>query len=520
MDITGSEQSAGPNAVEPDPLVEAYYERFGAQRSQALLRVLTSVVWVADPEGRFTSEQTLWSNYTGQTWEQQRDHGWLGALHLDDRAGVLDCLSKAKREQRLFYAPARLWHRATASYRQIEARGIPLFNDAGALTEWVGTCKDVDDQKRAEEALHAADRQKDAFIATVAHELRNPLAPIRNAVHILMRKGREDLQLVWTREVIDRQVAQMARLLDDLMDVSRIRENKIELRKSRVTLDSILDSAIEVSRPLLEQKGHHLELSIVKGAVYVQADPHRLSQVFSNLLNNAAKYTPPGGRISLSVRTEPHRAVVTIKDTGIGISAEMLPKIFEMFTQARNTPNRAEGGLGIGLSLAKSLIELHGGSIEVRSEGLGSGSEFIAFVPLASARAPSAAAAPTAAAHVAALRIVVAEDNQDAGETLTVLLQIMGHDVRLARDGAEALGACRRDAPEVAILDIDMPGLSGYEVARTLRSEFPGIFLIAASGWGQAEDISRGRAAGFDRHLIKPISPDELTKALSESSRP
>lgn len=510
-----SQQVALPGAPNPDDAgVESYYSAFSDRRSNALLRVLTSVIWVTDPDGCFTSPQTLWTNYTGQSWEQQRGLGWLEAIHPEDRRTLRERMEAAKQVKGFHYSEGRLWHAATQSFRCFEARGVPILDGDGEITEWVGTCKDVEIQKRAEEALLAADRQKDQFIAILAHELRNPLAPIRNAAAILKNRGNQDLQLRWTREVIERQVAHMSNLLDDLLDVNRIRHNKLELSKSRVTLDSVLETAVEASRPLLEKKGQHLELSILSGQLYVEADPHRLSQVFSNLLTNASKYTPPGGRVILGVRGEQGFAAVTVKDNGIGLAADMLPKVFDMFVQVNTTPGRSEGGLGIGLALAKTLTELHEGRIEARSAGLGHGSEFKVWIPLARSRArPSSHPALSRAATP--LRIVVADDDADTGETLRVLLELMGHEVSLTTEGQEALGECLASKPDVALLDIGLPGLSGLDIARRLRAEAPGMFLIATTGLAQPEDVRRAQEAGFDLHCAKPVDPDELTAVLA-----
>lgn len=512
--MTTSERPGPPGR--DDPSIAAYYASFSGARSQALLRALTSVLWVADPEGRFTSPQILWSNYTGQSWEEQQGFGWLNAIHPDDRPHIVSCLEGAKQRLDFYYAEARLWHASSQSYRCYEARGVPIFAEDGKVIEWVGTCKDVHEQKEAERALRKADQQKDEFISILAHELRNPLAPIRNAVHILKGRGNADMQLNWVRDVLERQVSQMARLLDDLLDVRRLSQDKVELKKARITLDSVLDMAVETTRPLFEQKGQHLELGILSGPTYVEADALRLAQVFANLLNNAAKFTDSGGRISLGLRTEPEFAVVTVKDNGIGIPPDMLTNVFNMFTQVTNAFGRSEGGLGIGLALAKALTEMHGGTIEVRSEGLGHGSEFIVKIPLAKARALPTKQPSVDKDRGKPLRILVADDNPDACETLGVLLELMGHDVRLTRDGREALSECRANKPDVAILDIGMPKMSGYEVAQSLRSEMPGIFLIAASGWAQVEDLSRSKASGFDRHLVKPLDPDELSRVLAE----
>jgi len=372
----------------------------------------------------------------------------------------------------------------------------------------------VDEQRRAEAVLRESDRRKDEFIAVLAHELRNPLAPIRNAVQVLKMRGNGDMQLTWARGIIERQAAQMAHLLDDLLDVSRISQNKLELEKTRVTLDSVLECALEVSRPQMEQHRHQLEMNVLSaGPVYVDADAYRLAQAFSNLLNNAAKYTEPGGRISLTVRVEEPDVVVSVKDTGIGIAPDVLPRVFAMFSQASPASDRSQGGLGIGLALVHSIITMHAGTVEARSEGIGKGSEFMVRIPTAAKRFTPAPPHRVSTA-VAGLKILVADDNRDAAETLSVLLELLGHDVVVAADGEEAIRRAEDFKPEVALLDIGMPKLNGYEAAEELRRRHPRLLLIATTGWGQLDDLRRAAAAGFDHHLTKPIDLDQLTQLI------
>ena len=358
----------------------------GEARCSALVRVLASAVWLCDAQGRFMAAQNSWAAFTGQEWEHYRGHGWLTAVHPEDRHAVISLLRKAREEINLCSATVRLWSARHDGYRWCEARGVPVLGPGGEICEWVGTCLDIDDKVRAEQELLDADRRKDEFMATLAHELRSPLAPILNAVHILKQRGQDDQQLARAGDIIARQVEQASRLLDDLLDASRIKEGKVALRRTRMTLASVLEQAIEASRPLLEQQGHHFELDVPAGPVYLDADPARLVQVFSNLLNNAAKYTDPGGRVRLSLRVHGHHAVVSVADTGIGLDPDMRSRIFEVFTQVEPEAQQAQGGLGIGLALVKSLVELHGGEVEARSEGLGRGSEFLVRLPISSRR--------------------------------------------------------------------------------------------------------------------------------------
>jgi PAS domain S-box-containing protein len=370
---------------------------------------------------------------------------------------------------------------------------------------------------RYEQVLKEADRRKDEFLATLAHELRNPLAPIRNAVEVLKVTGPTGPDLAWGRDVIERQAGQMARLLDDLLDVSRITRGRLELRKGRVTLAAAVESAVETSRPAIDGGGHRLTVTLPPEPVHLDADPVRLAQVFANLLNNAAKYTDRGGDVRLSAERAGQEVVVSVRDTGIGIAPEVLPRLFEMFSQAKPALERSQGGLGIGLSLVRGLAEMHGGRVEARSAGPGRGSEFVVRLPVAAApegheQRPAEAEKPRATG----LRVVVADDNRDAADTLAMMVRLMGHEVRIARDGQEAVEAAEAFRPDVVLLDIGMPRLNGYDAARRLRDRPWGrdLLLVAVTGWGQEEDRRRSKEAGFEHHLVKPASPAALEKLL------
>lgn len=367
----------------------------------------------------------------------------------------------------------------------------------------------------SEAKLREADRRKDEFLATLAHELRNPLAPVRNAAQVLRLKGSATPELKWASEIIDRQVQAMSRLIDDLMDVSRINQGKIELRVECVELVHVLRDAIETSRPLIDKCEHDLVLVLPDQALLVDADPIRLAQVFLNLLNNAAKYMDPGGRIELTAFQEHAEVVVMVKDTGIGIPVERLESIFEMFSQVDTALSRAQGGLGIGLTLTQSLIEMHGGSVEARSKGLGHGSEFMVRLPLASSKHGEPGTELAVDMHAVPpplgreLRILVADDNQDAAAALAMLLEIMGHTVRQAHDGEAVLEETRDFDPQLVLLDIGMPKLNGYEACRKIRIAPGGAVrtLVAITGWGQPDDLRASKDAGFDHHLVKPVDP-------------
>jgi PAS domain S-box-containing protein len=366
--------------------------------------------------------------------------------------------------------------------------------------------------------LREADRRKDEFLATLAHELRNPLAPVRNAVHLLHLQAPPGGELKWPLQVIDRQMAQMTRLIDDLMDVSRITRGKLQLRMQRVELGEIIRAAVETSRPNLERGGHELIVNPASERIYLEADPTRVAQALSNLLNNAAKYMEWGGRVWLTAERQGSDAVLKVRDTGIGIPPEMLPRIFEMFTQVDRSMDRAQGGLGIGLTLVKRLVEMHGGSVQADSEGPGKGSEFTIRLPVAltAAAAPVPVQSPVGEIMIAPLRILVVDDNRDAAATLAMLLRMNGNDVRTVHDGREAVTEAREFRPDLAILDIGLPGLTGYEAARVIRQESwgAGVVLIAITGWAQDVDRQRSMEAGFDHHLVKPVEPAALLSIL------
>jgi PAS domain S-box-containing protein len=384
----------------------------------------------------------------------------------------------------------------------------------------VGIGIDITDRKRYEDSLRDADRRKDEFLATLAHELRNPLAPLRNGLQLIKLAGDKAEAVEQARGMMERQLAQMVRLIDDLLDVSRITRGKLQLRRERVELASVVQSAVEGSRPLIEASAHHLTIRLPPEPVLLDADPTRLAQVFGNLLTNAAKYTEKGGRIWLTAERKGGEIVVSVKDTGIGIAAEHLPRLFEMFSQATPALERSQGGLGIGLSLVKGLVEMHGGSVEARSEGPGKGSEFIVRLPVAGGTPRPESRQSAGGKRVAAgpgRRILVADDNRDTADTLAMMLRLAGHEVHAVHDGQQAVEAAAWFRPDVALLDIGMPKLNGFDAARSIREQPWGkdMVLVAITGWGQEEDKRRATEAGFDHHLTKPVDPAALDTSLS-----
>jgi PAS domain S-box-containing protein len=400
--------------------------------------------------------------------------------------------------------------------RWIRAIGRTAYQDDRPI-RFDGITIDVTDRQMQAEALREADRLKDEFLATLAHELRNPLAPLRNGLEIMKLAGHDGMAVERARATMERQLGQMVRLVDDLLDVSRISKGKLLLRRERALLATVLHSAVETSRPLFDASRHELSLVLPDPPIHVDADITRLSQVFANLLNNAAKYTPPGGRIAVRVTATDDHAVVAIRDNGIGMPHEMLTRVFEMFTQIRQGSDTGETGLGLGLTIAERLVRMHGGTVEAHSDGEGRGSEFVVTLPRLVSSATTHTGLPAGERAPATRRILVVDDNHDSAVTLGMMLELMGHETEIAHDGRTALSTAERYRPDTILLDIGMPGLNGYEVASQLRRQpwAATIVLIALTGWGQDGDKQRSREAGFDFHLVKPVEPQALQAMLA-----
>ncbi len=411
---------------------------------------------------------------------------------------------------------------------QISLTISPVKDSEGRVIGASKIARDIAERKRLESELRQlaadlseADRRKNEFLALLAHELRNPLAPILNAVQVLRLKGSTGEAVQAAAEMMERQITQMVRLVDDLLDVSRISRGTIELRRGRVELASVVHHAVEAADSLVQCMGHNLTLTLPPQPIYLNADPTRLAQIIGNLLNNACKFTDKGGRIELIVEQEGEQAVIRVRDSGIGLAADQLPRIFDMFVQIDASLERTAGGLGIGLPLVKSLVEMHGGTVEARSAGLGQGSEFIVRLPalLESAESPLSMTAAGDATSTAARRVLVVDDNRDSADSLAMLLELLGNQTRTAYDGVEAVEAAAAFRPDVVLLDIGLPRQNGYEAAREIRRQPWGksMLLVALTGWGQEEDRQKSKEAGFDKHLVKPVDKGALTKLLADS---
>jgi PAS domain S-box-containing protein len=413
------------------------------------------------------------------------------------------------------------WVDADGGIRWTVSHANALFADTprgSRVTRVVGTARDVTARHATEEALRDANQRKDEFLATLAHELRNPLAPLRNSLHLL-RMGVDGEQQDRLQAVMERQVAQLGRLVDDLLEVSRITRGKVTLHREAVTLDEIVHRAVETSQPVIDAARHALSIALPDPPLVLHADPLRLAQVLANLLNNAAKYTEPGGRIEVAAHVDGDDVVVRVRDNGLGIAPEHLPHVFDLFAQADRSLNRAQGGLGIGLTLVRSLVGLHGGSVRARSAGIRRGSEFEVRLPLHPGPHPvEAEAGPERVDTGEACRLLVVDDNREHADTLALFLGFAGHHVRVAYDGLDAVSVATEFDPDAVLMDVGMPGLDGYEAARRIRAQPGGArrVLVALTGWGQADDRRRSRAAGFDAHLVKPADPPAL-QALVES---
>ena len=495
-----------------------HYERAFLRQ---IIDAVPSMIFVKDREGRFmlsnealaqcygTSPDSL-TGLTDENFNPNADE--VTHFYQNDLDVIRTGKPKLIPEEKVTHADGSVHWYSTVK--------IPLYDTDNSCSKLLGVATDITERKHAEETLRLMDRRKDEFLAMLAHELRNPLAPIRNAVRLLKMQEATDPKLTLNCNIIDRQVTHMTRLLDDLLDMARIMQGKIRLKIEHFELTDIVNNAIETSRPLLESRKQELIISQTMTPQWLEGDHVRLAQVLSNLLNNAAKYTGEGGKIMLSVMREGSDAVIEIKDTGIGISPDILPQIFDLFTQADHTLAHSQGGLGIGLTLVRQLVEIHGGTVTAASEGIGQGSTFTVRLPALPMDSSATESARTESVlPTSKFRILVVDDYADAAESLMMLLQAKGHEVEIADCGIKAIEQAQVFHPQVVLLDIGLPDLDGYEVAKRLRAlpETRDATLIALTGYGQSEDHNRSQSAGFDHHLLKPLNFDELSALLTSS---
>ena len=503
--------------------------RASEERRRLALDAAELGMWHIHPATRATKTDARFRAIFGMTEEWTDYHQAVAVIHPYDQPAVLMAVAAATRlEDPAPYAMEYRVVHPDGSLRLVSANGRASFEGIGRarrVTSFDGTVADITDRKRGEEEreqlvarLQEQDQRKNEFLATLAHELRNPLAPIRNGLQVMRLAPGDAVATERIRLMMERQLGQMVHLIDDLLDLSRISRGKIDLRKERIELAGVIAQAIETSRPSIDQAGHELCIELPASPIYVDADLTRLTQVFSNLLNNAAKFTKRGGQLRVAVQLMGLDAVVSVTDNGIGIPTNMLPQVFEMFTQVEGNLERSQGGLGLGLSIVQRLVQMHGGSVEARSNGLGNGSEFVVRLPVASSlvgNQPAVKAAPVRSN--ARLRILVADDNLDSAESLAMLLTLEGNETRTAHDGLQVLDVAAAFRPDVILLDIGMPKLNGYEVCCRIRQQAWGksVVVIALTGWGQEEDRRRSTEAGVDAHLVKPVDYATLEKLLT-----
>ncbi len=489
------------------------------RHSETQLRLLADTIpqlaWMADADGNIFWYNQRWYHYTGTAPEAMQGWGWQVVHDPVVLPSVIEKWTAALRSGSSFEMVFPL-RAADGSFRPFLTRVEPLRDDDGGILYWFGTNTDISNIRQMEDALREADRRKDEFLAMLAHELRNPLAPISTALHILDRPEASDAMQQGARQMIGRQVEHLVRLVDDLLDVSRFIGGKVTLRRQLTDLEHVVTRAIEVALPALKARGHDFDARLPSTPVMLDVDEVRITQAIGNLLTNAARYTPPGGSVVLEAQVGAGTVEVGVRDTGIGIDASMLDKVFDLFVQADHDGASIHGGLGIGLTLARQLVRLHGGDITVSSAGRGRGSVFLLTLPQTDGSA--AQTTPEVdATGIAPIDVLVVDDNQDAAESLALLLRLLNNNVRTCNSGASALAAAAEHRPQLVLLDLGMPGMDGFEVARRLRTE-PGapLVIVALSGWGQQSDRDRTTEAGFDRHLVKPVAACELERLLGD----
>jgi PAS domain S-box-containing protein len=488
-------------------------------RFRALAENIPHLVWETDATGAITYQNGRWRTYTGYARELTEED-WAAILHPDDASAMSADWNRSLKTGAECNTACRLRRASDGAYRWFQVKAAPVRNSAGTVIRWVGTCTDIHEQRKAEEALVEADRRKDEFLAMLGHELRNPLAAIRHAVTIKDDPVEDPAARQWAGGVIDRQTSQLCRMVDDLLDVERINRGRIDLRLEPLGLAAVLGRAVEAVRPMMMQKGHTLVTEIAEEDLPLEGDAARLEQVFVNLLGNASKYTPENGRIRLTATRVNSEAVVSVNDNGIGIAPDLLPHVFDLFTQGETSIDRAQGGLGIGLTVVRSLIEMHGGHVTVESDGRVKGSTFTVRLPLAPhpiSNAASSNSRPGPRELPPALRVLIVDDHIDTAEALALLLRRRNCEVRVAHDGPAGIEAARQFNPEVLLLDLGLPVIDGYEIAATLRADpkLKEALFIAISGYALNTDKAHALAAGFDHHCAKPVDLSQLMEVIN-----
>ena len=494
--------------------------RDSEERFHALADNISQFAWMADSSGAIFWYNKRWFDYTGSTLEEMKGCGWKRVHHPDHVDRVVARIQHSWNTGEIWEDTFPLRGK-DGTYRWFLSRAEPIRDAAGKVVRWFGTNTDIDDQRRARKELQEADRRKSDFLAMLAHELRNPLGPISNAVHLLTRHASADPMTEKLSDVLNRQLTHMTRMIGDLLDVSRVSQGKLALSLARVDLAEIVRTAVADYRPILEKFGQDLNLSLPEGPVWFDGDAIRLSQAISNLLHNANKFSNPGGVVDVELTCDTAHAIATlrVRDRGMGIDAQFLPHLFDAFTQDERSLYRKNGGLGLGLALVRGLVELHGGSVQAHSGGVGMGSEFVIVLPLNRSARISSVQLPAAAPAVIKRKILLIEDNVDAAETMRMLLELDGHTVSVAGDGATGIKLAQQDVPHVIFCDIGLPGMSGYDVAKEIRRQplLSAVHLVALTGYGQPSDIRRTASAGFNRHIVKPVAPGAIEEILSQS---
>jgi PAS domain S-box-containing protein len=486
---------------------------------RTIANAMPQMVWSTLPDGFHDYYNERWYDFTGAVPGDTDGERWANMFHPEDRDEAWSRWSRSLATGDTYEVQYRLRHRSGA-YRWVLGRALPVRDEAGRIVRWMGTCTDIHDQKLAENELRLANQRKDEFLAMLAHELRNPLAPISTAAQVLRLRAGDAEYVKRASEIIGRQVRHMTDLVDDLLDVSRVTRGQVQMESEPVDLKTVVNNAVEQARPLVEARHHELFIHLGATPAWVRGDRTRLTQAVSNLLNNAAKYTQQHGRIELDLVIEDGVATLAVRDNGSGIAPALLPHVFDLFTQGERTPDRAQGGLGLGLALVKSIAAHHGGSVRADSAGQGRGSSFTLTLPVTDAPAvqaqkDGAAEAPDGAPR----RIVIVDDNRDGGASLAAALESRGHSVALFDDAPSLLDAPDLGPVDAYILDIGLPGIDGYQLARRLREHgpCPRALLVALTGYGQAHDFTLSKAAGFDHHLVKPADLGQLERILRDA---